>query len=94
MKNCSCNGHNNDKYLTAHLSSSDFMDAVLCKKIEYPSLSQLADPSKSITEQQLMNIKASNEKKELESLKGIPEIKRNIKREGPARQPKSIPLLN
>ena len=57
IKNCTCSGHNNAKYLAAHLSSSDFMNAVLCKKTEYKSLLQLIDPSKSITEQQLMNIR-------------------------------------
>ena len=94
MKSCNCNGHKNDNYLSSHTSSSNFMDAVLCKKKECKCLSQLVDPSKSIKEQEALNIKASADKKELGTQRGIIEKDRNIKRECAARQPKSIPLLN
>ena len=32
MKSCLCNGHRNENYLKCHISSSAFMDAVLCPK--------------------------------------------------------------
>ena len=70
------------------------MDAVMCPRTEYPTLSAQSNPSCRIEKQQEINIKVSAEKEQsLIQIRGHRE-NRNIKREGVSRQPKSIPLLN
>ena len=64
-----------------------FIAAVSCPQIEYSSLSECGGPSISIKEQETANIKYSNEK-------GEDNENRNIHREGPARQKKSIALVS
>ena len=94
MKNCSCDGHKNKDYLRCPTSLSSFMDAVLCAKTSYPSLSADSNPSESIENQQNINIKLSAEKDIEVEMYSTKIENRNIKREGAARQTKSIPLLN
>ena len=93
IKSCNCVGHSNENYMRCHTSLHSFIGAVSCAEIEHPSLSCKDGQSICIKEQELNNIKASNEK---ESKKGITEknINRNIKREGPAKQRKSIHLVS
>lgn len=93
MRDCACPGHRNENYLQCHTSVSRFMDAVLCPRIEYPMLSAQSNPSESIEIQQEMNIKVSAEKEQNMIQIGGQRENRNIKREGAARQPKSILLL-
>ena len=74
-------------------SLSSFIDAVLCSKTSYTSLSADSITSERIENQQNSNIKSSaNKDHKIEMY----EVKknRNIKREGAARQAKGIPLLN
>jgi hypothetical protein len=93
IKNCQCEGHKNTNYLQCPTSVNKFMEAVLCPKIQYPSLSADSDLSDSIEEQQNANIKVSAERDEYKKSMNKKE-NRNIKREGAARQAKAIPLLN
>ena len=93
MKSCLCNGHRNENDLKCHISLSAFMDAVLCPKKEYPLLSSESNPTDSIKKQEEMNVEASRLKQEVASNTGKLNKNRNIKREGSASQPKSIPLL-
>ena len=94
IKSCLCRGHQNEHYLRCHISLSSFMDAVLCKKKEYPILSAESDSTTSIEKQEKMNILLSHNKQETALNTKKMKENRNIKREGIARQPKSIPLLS
>lgn len=90
MRTCGCTGHNNQSYLQCHTSLNSFIDAMLCPKQEYPTLSAQINPSASMEHQEEMNIRA----KAVKIKSGEEKLNRNIKREGAARQTKSIPLLN
>ena len=94
MKNCTCEGHKNKDYLRCPTSISSFMDAVLCAKTSHSSLSADSNTSESIENQQNMNIKASAAKDKEKEMYSTKIENRNIKREGAARQSKSIPLIN
>ena len=60
---------------------------------EYPLLSSESNPTDSIKKQEEMNVEASRLKQEVASNTEKLKKNRNMKREGSARQPKSIPLL-
>lgn len=62
MKNCDCEGHKNKDYLRCQTSLSSFIDAVLCCKTSYTSLSVDSNTSDSIEYQQNLNIKSSADK--------------------------------
>ncbi len=92
IKNCNCEGHKNKDYLRCPTSLSSFVDAVLCSRTSYTSLSADSNTSVSIKDQQNSNIKSCADlKKEMYSVK---KENRNIKREGAAKQAKGVPLLN
>ena len=93
IKSCLCHGHQNEHYLKCHTSLSSFMNAVLCKKEEYPILSADSSSTVSIEKQEKTNIMISHTKQEKSLNEGKITENRNIKREGTARQPRSIPLL-
>ena len=93
IKSCLCHGHQNEHYLKCHTTLSSFMDAVLCKKKEYPILSADSSSTVSIEKQEKTNIMMSHTKQEKSLNEGKITENRNIKREGTARQPRSIPLL-
>ena len=56
IKSCLCHGHQNEHYLKCHTSLNSFMDAVLCKKEEYPILSADSTLTVSIEKQEKTNI--------------------------------------
>ena len=92
IKSCNCAGHKNENYLRCHTSLHSFIGAASCAEVEHPSLSCRDGKSICIKEQELENIKASNEK---ENRKGDSVKKnRNVKREVPAKQKISIHLVS
>ena len=94
IKNCQCEAHKNINYLQCPTSVNRFMEAVLCPKIQYASLSADSNLSDSIEKQQNANIQVLADRDENKG-KGISKKEnRNMKREGAARQAKGIPLLN
>ena len=94
IKNCQCEGHKNINYLQCPTSVSKFMEAVLCPKIQYASLSAESNISDSIEKQQKTNIQVLAHRDECKGNGIIKQKNRNLKREGAARQAKGIPLLN
>ena len=62
IKNCGCEGHKNKDYLRCPTSLSSFIDAVLCSKTSYTSLSADSNTSESIENQQNSNKKSSADK--------------------------------
>jgi hypothetical protein len=94
MKKCKCVAHMNVDYQCCHTSLASFIAAVSCPQVEYPTLSECNGPSISIREQELANIKASDEKEKIKADKGEFNANRNTHREGPARQKKSIALVS
>ena len=62
IKSCDCEGHKNKDYLRCPTSLSSFIDAVLCSKTSYTSLSADSNTSESIENQQNSNKKSSADK--------------------------------
>ena len=81
-------------YMRCPVSLSGFMNAVLSSRIPHTTLSADLNTSESIENQQIANINASADKDQKKSQYSVTTSNRNRKREGAARQPKSIPLLN
>jgi hypothetical protein len=94
IRNCDCVGHKNADYMCCQTSLQSFINAVSCPEVQYPSLSQLDGPSISIKEQENNNIIASIEKEKKKELMGVKMENRNTKREGPAKQKRSIQLVS
>ena len=94
MKRCSCAGHRNLDYLTYHTSLASFISSVSCPQVGYPTLSENGSTSIDIKKQEEENVSASNEKEKRKIEKGENNNSRNTRREGPARQKKSIALVS